>query len=88
MFSGHALRRMFERQIGKDDVLAVISSGEVIEDYPDDSPYPSCLLLGFVDKRPLHAAIAVNLEGKTCYVITAYPPNPDLWHDFRTRKTS
>jgi len=32
MFSGHALRRMFERQIGKDDVLAVIRSGEVIED--------------------------------------------------------
>ncbi len=87
MFSGHALRRMFERKISKDDVLEVIRSGEVIEDYPDDLPYPSCLLLGLVQERPLHVTIAVDRPHKTCYVITAYPPDPDLWEDFRKRKT-
>ena len=46
VFSGHSVQRMFQRGVGKDDVMAVVSSGEMTADYPDDSPYPSRLLLG------------------------------------------
>jgi hypothetical protein len=46
-FSRHALQRMFHRAIAANDVLAVLRTGEVIADYPLDTPFPSQLLLGF-----------------------------------------
>ena len=42
----HALQRLNERRLSKADVKAAILSGEVIEDYPDAYPTPSCLVLG------------------------------------------
>ena len=36
---------MFERGIGKEAVIEVIRTGEVIVSYPDDYPYPSFLML-------------------------------------------
>jgi hypothetical protein len=48
VFTGHAIQRMFERAISRDDVLAVIEQGEAIAEYTDDKPHPSRLLLGFV----------------------------------------
>jgi hypothetical protein len=53
IFRVHALQRMFERGISEREVRAVLESGRVIEDYPHDFPYPSRLLLGFVNARPL-----------------------------------
>ena len=32
----------------------------MIEDYPTDTPYPSCLWLGFAGNRPLHLVYADN----------------------------
>jgi len=86
-FSGHAVRRMFERQIEKGAVLAVIRHGEIIESYPDDEPYPSFLMLGAVDDRPLHVVLAADPESNKARVITVYAPEPELWGaDFRTRE--
>jgi len=86
-FSGHAVRRMFERRIGKDDVLQVILHGEVISDYPEDDPHPSRLMLGFAGERALHAVVAVEGEGERLHVVTVYDPDPDLWEpDFKRRK--
>jgi hypothetical protein len=42
---------MFQRGVRPDAVNAVVSGGETVADYPDDSPYPSRLLLGFVESR-------------------------------------
>jgi len=39
LFSGHAVRRMFERVIGQPEIIEVIRSGEVITEYPDDEPF-------------------------------------------------
>ncbi len=87
MFSGHALRRMFERRIDRLSVSAVIRSGETILDYPDDRPYPSRLLLGWVDGGPLHVVVARDPGNGMCYVITVYIPDAVLWSDdFRTRR--
>jgi Domain of unknown function (DUF4258) len=41
VFSGHAVRRIFERSLAELDVLQVIAQGEVIEEDPSDTPYPS-----------------------------------------------
>ncbi|MBM4121748.1 MAG: DUF4258 domain-containing protein [Nitrospira sp.] len=42
-----------------EEVLQVLNVGEIIETYPEDSPYPSCLILGrTVTERPLHIVCA------------------------------
>ncbi len=87
IFSGHALQRMFEREFSGDDVRSILRSGEKIASYPDDTPYPSCILLGFVEGRAVHIVVAQEENTQTCYVITVYRPNPDLWEsDFKRRR--
>lgn len=88
VFSGHALRRMFERGIGKVDIDTALSLGETIAVYSDDIPYPSRLILAFIEERPLHVLVAQ--DGQTiCYIVTCYQPDLALWQDgFRTRRTS
>ncbi len=78
---------MFRRSISADDVRRVLSSGEVIEDYPHDTPYPSRLMLGWCDNRAVHVVAACNLDANETVVITVYEPDPKRWSvDFRRRK--
>ena len=42
----HAAKRLEQRGIFLKDILFCIMNGEIIEQYPDDYPYPSCLILG------------------------------------------
>ncbi len=87
VFSGHAVRRMFEREFAVADVVAAIRAGEIIESYPDDEPLPSYLLLGFIGEEPLHVVVAVDAEANRCVTITLYRPAPELWgRDFQTRR--
>lgn len=82
----HTLERMIERSITRDKVKKVLLMGEVIEDYPDDSPYQSALFFGYVG-GPLHVVAAFDADNGFCYVITAY--TPDLEHfedDYKTRR--
>jgi hypothetical protein len=79
---------MFERHIDEHDVRAVLSSGEVIEDYPADTPYPSRLLLGWRGARPIHVVAADNTADDETIVITVYEPDLLHWEsDFRGRKS-
>jgi hypothetical protein len=83
----HALERMMERGIFRDDVRQVLLSGELIEEYMDDYPLPSGLFLKFINEKPIHVVAAVDKETENCYIITAY--YPDLEHfesDYKTRK--
>jgi len=78
---------MFERGITRDEVMQVILHGEVIRDYPDDQPYPSRLILGWRNTRPLHVVAADNEHDDETIIITAYEPDPALWEaDFKTKK--
>ena len=87
VFSGHAIRRIFERSLGRDAILEVVRAGEVIAEYLDDSPHPSYLLLGFVAGKPVHVVVAREAEIRRCFVVTAYHPDPSLWSDdFRVRR--
>ncbi len=82
----HSRKRMSERGIALADVMSAIKSGEIIEQYPDDFPFPSCLILGNAkDSRALHAVASVNED--MIYLITAYYPDAKSWEaDMKTRK--
>ena len=69
-----------------DDVISCIMTGEIIEEYPNDYPYPSCLTLGNLNtKCPLHVVVGSNHE--QLWIITAYYPSSDKWEsDLKTRK--
>jgi hypothetical protein len=89
IFRVHAIRRMFERRITEQDVRHVLDNGEIIEDYPDDTPYPSRLILGWCGRRPLHVVAAYNADENTTIIITAYEPGPQRWDEtFRTRSAT
>ena len=86
-FSGHVFRRMAERGFSPGTIKSVIENGTVIKSYPDDSPYPSRLILGFDGVRPVHVVSAYNSEDDTEYVITVYEPDPLKWsNDFSKRR--
>lgn len=81
----HAIERMFQRDISDKDVETCIQMGNIIESYTDDKPYPSFLVLYFVDTNPLHVVYANNND--TIIVITTYIPNKEKWNnDFKTRR--
>ncbi|OCB04010.1 hypothetical protein BBC27_00200 [Acidithiobacillus ferrivorans] len=87
ILSRHAVQRMFTRGIPVSEVESVIQQGQMIEDYPDDHPYPSCLLLGESPEIPLHVVVAMDEGDGRCIVVTTYRPSPDQWHlDNKTRK--
>ena len=87
VFRIHAIQRMYQRRVTEEDVRHVLSFGEVIEDYPDDEPYPSQLVLGWCGGRPLHVVMAYNRMSQEKIVISVYEPDSEKWHsDFRRRK--
>ncbi|WKY46234.1 DUF4258 domain-containing protein [Eubacteriaceae bacterium ES2] len=65
-----------------------MSSGEMIESYPDDYPNPSCLVLGLtIDGKPIH--VVVGSDGEYIFIITAYYPNLNKFEaDYKTRRKS
>jgi hypothetical protein len=80
---------MAERHIEEEEVMAVINDGEVIDRYPDDKPFPSCLMLGRVRGRPLHVVVAVDESGLEKVIVTVYEPDEIRWNsDFRSRRKS
>lgn len=86
-FSRHAIEQMFTRGINPTEVRKCLEQHEIIEDYPEDTPYPSKLLLCFIGARPIHLVIAINELEKTCILVTAYEPDKELWSDdFKKRK--
>ena len=87
VFRVHAVQRMFERGISVGHVHQVLANGEVIEEYPDDYPYPSRLMLGWIATRPLHVVAAIKPDDHEVIIITVYEPDKALWEpDFRRRK--
>jgi hypothetical protein len=87
-YTGHALRRVFERQLSSEEVVYTLQTGELVVDYPDDLPYPSQLRLGWVNGRAIHVVVSQHPENGECYVVTAYYPSLEIWNDdFKTRRS-
>lgn len=86
-FTRHSTFKMFERGISIDHVKETVENGEVVQNYPEDKPYPSKLMLKIINKRPIHVVIAFDTETDSCIIITVYEPSPTLWEgNFKTRK--
>ncbi|MBD5117502.1 MAG: DUF4258 domain-containing protein [Ruminococcaceae bacterium] len=84
--TAHSYRRLRQRKIKTIDAVTATANGEIIERYPEDRPYPSCLVLGCtVNGKMLHVVCSVG-ENKL-WIITAYYPDTEKWEtDFKTRK--
>ena len=78
---------MVEREISFAEIDEMSDNLRIINEYEDDSPYPSCLAVGFTKHdRPLHLVFAVNYPVQTTYVITVYEPEEARWSENFTRR--
>lgn len=92
-FTDHARKEMEEEAFGRITVvelLQALNGGEIIEEYPEDTSYPSALVLGWTTmNRPLHIVCAPVLAEQRLIIITTYEPDPARWEtDFKRRKRS
>jgi len=83
----HILERIAERELRQNQLVQVLLSGEQIEDYPNDKPFPSALFLGFPFGKATHVVASFDEEGDCVYIITAYEPSLDVFEaDYKTRR--
>lgn len=83
----HTLEKMVTRGVSRMEVLQVLETGEVIQCYDYDKPFPSVLILGFPSERPIHVVASFDEENAMIFVITTYEPDLDIFEpDFKTRK--
>ena len=84
LIASHAKLRMVERLITTLDIEKAIKNGEIIEEYPDDKPCPSVLLLGKVKKKPIHIVIGICEDH--IRIITEYIPSKEKWINYKKRR--
>lgn len=85
-WTAHVAARIQERGLSRLDVLNCLENGELIEDYPDDYPNPSCLVYGYtIDGKVMH--VVAGCDSEMVYIITAYVPNRVKFEkELKTRK--
>jgi hypothetical protein len=83
-FSDHSVKQMIKRKVNRQEIEAVILTGQIIEEYPDDKYTPSCLVYGKTKQgRDLHVQVSFP---PTVVIITAYDPDPKEWVDCKVRR--
>jgi hypothetical protein len=76
--TAHMALRCDERGIAYESIKEAILHGKIIEQYPADYPYPSCLLVHYIANGIcLHVVVGVG-ENKL-WIITAYYPDENKW---------
>ena len=86
IWTNHIIIRLLQRNISQADIKNALLTGEIIEYYDNDYPYPSCLVYGLtINNQVIHVVCGSN--GTELWLITAYYPNDIEWEkDFKTRK--
>ena len=85
----HAVKRMHERGISEEDVEHIIANGKIIENYPNDAPYPSTLTFGMAGTKAIHVVYASDDRKGEIFIITVYEPDLKIWcDDLKTRRKS
>jgi len=85
--SDHADEEAEADQLSFDEIFFSVLYGEIIEDYPTDTPYPSCLIYGQTfSGDPIHSVWAYNTQNQWAVLITVYRPDPNRWIAWRERK--
>ncbi len=85
-WTNHVIVRLFQRNISQEDIEKALLNGEIIEEYENDYPYPSCLVYGInLNDEVLH--IVCGLNEIELWIITAYYPDNIKWEeDLKKRK--
>ncbi|HGG60885.1 MAG TPA: DUF4258 domain-containing protein [Gammaproteobacteria bacterium] len=82
----HAEEEAIDDDLTFEEIYYSVMHGEVIEDYPRDRPYPSCLIMGRnFSGQVVHSVWAYNPENHWVVLITVYRPDPARWIDWRVR---
>jgi len=86
IWTEHIFKKFIERNITMNDVIVALGNGEIIEQYPNDYPFPSCLVLGRdASGQILH--VVCGSDGAKSILITAYSPSLFKWmDDFKQRR--
>ena len=83
----HADEEAENDQLTFDEIYFSVLNGEIVEDYPNDKPYPSCLIYGKTfTGDPVHSVWAFNEQSQWAVLITVYRPDPDQWIEGRKRR--
>lgn len=67
------------KKITLDEIKHALLEGDIIEQYPNDSRGPSCLLC----TEAIH--IVCGTRENRLLVVTNYRPQPPVWKDYKTR---
>jgi hypothetical protein len=87
LITNHADLEAEEDDLQFEEIFASVLNGEIIEHYPDDKPYPSCLILGTTsNEKPIHSVWAYDQNKQIAILITVYCPDPERWINWRVRK--
>ena len=82
----HADEEAFDDILTYDEIYASVIQGDVIEDYLNDTPYPSCLIMGKnFSGEPIHSVWAYNQNNRWAVLITVYRPDPERWINWKVR---
>lgn len=85
--SDHADEEIRADHLMLNDILYSVREGEIIEYYPSDRPYPSCLVFGMTSKKEaVHSVWGYNKNNQWAVLITVYRPDPDKWIQWRKRR--
>ena len=87
--TSHARREMSlkEDDISEKELVEAILNGEMIEDYANDRPFPSCIIVGKTEGgRSIHAVCAYSGEDDLAIIITTYEPALNKWIDYKYRR--
>lgn len=83
----HADQERHEDGLTFDEVYFSTVHGEIIEEYPTDFPYPSCLVYGDnFGGDPIHSVWAYNEGNGAAVLVTVYRPDPERWVNHRQRR--
>jgi len=83
----HADEEAASDNLRYEEIYNSVLQGEVIEIYPQDRPYPSCLILGMTFRgEPVHSVWAYNAETRWAVLVTVYRPDPNRWVNWRERR--
>ena len=85
-WTNHVIVRLFQRNISQKDIEKALLTGEIIEEYENDYPFPSYLVYGLnLNNEVLHIVCGVNET--ELWIITAYYPDNIKWEkDLKKRK--
>jgi hypothetical protein len=83
----HADEEMAADKLSLGEVYFSVMNGKVIESYPEDFAFPSCLINGKNPSgKPVHSVWAHDAKARVAILITVYRPDPARWIDFERRR--